>query len=215
MVKKRALFMKILYIACAVFGVWLPHMSNSFSAIPLETEQLFLRPVQLSDTKDIAEIALNPLVTKLCGVFPPVKTIEDVERFVRVYLLGAPALGILPRYPVSWVMVEKISGRIVGLVIFCAYLERHQRAELAFVAAPDYWNKGYTMQACQAVIRYAFSRGLLRIYATVDPENKVSEHVLQKLQMSFEGVLRSYMIVNGKRVDRKMYAIIASDVQHE
>lgn len=188
-------------------------MSGFFPVIPLETEQLFLRPVQLSDAKDIAEIALNPLVTKLAGVFPPVKTLGDVENFMRVYLIGE--LGVLPRYPVSWVMIEKISGRVIGLIVFCAHHERHQRAELAFATVPEYWNKGYTTQACQAVIRYAFGQGLFRIYATVDPENRASERVLLKLQMSFEGLLRSYMIVNGKRVDRKMYAIIASDVQRE
>lgn len=186
------------------------NICGSLPVIPLETERLYLRPVELADAPALAEVALNPDVLKLTGLFPPLTTLEDVQGFVKSFLVGDAAQNISPRYPKSWSIVEKQSGTVIGLVVFVAYLERHQRAEIAYAIAPAYWNHGYATEACQVVARHAFSCGLLRLYGMVDPENKTSERVLQKLNMQCEGLMRSYMIVRGQRVDRKMYAVVAS-----
>ena len=185
------------------------HTVGAVSAVPLETEDLYMRPVNFADVDDIAAIALNPEVTKKTGFFGSVNTREDVEAFIKNYLIGDPENGIEPRYPVSWSVVDKQTGRVFSIIALCAYLVRHQRAELGYVTAQDYWNKGYTTQAAQEVIRYLFTQGLNRIYATIDPENEPSERVAQKLGMSYEGLLHSYMLVRGERKDRKMYAVIA------
>lgn len=195
-----------LFVVALIFSI---HTYASLPIVPLEGEQVYLRQVELSDTHAFAAIALDPQVLSMTGLFPPLKTIEDVEGFVRGYLIGDTNAGIMPRYPKAWAVVEKQSGNVIGLVVFVAYLERHQKAEIAYAFVPAYWNHGYATQACQAVARYAFGCGLVRLYATVDPANKASERVLQKLNMTCEGLMRAYMIVNGKRVDRKMYALIA------
>lgn len=184
---------------------------EGFQTIPLETERLFLRAASITDVQELAEIALNPEVTKRTGIFPHLNSLDDVASFVRTYLIGNSTLNIAPRYPNAWIIIEKKSQRILGLVLFVAYLERHQRAEIAYALLPSCWNNGYATEACQAVIGYGFSQGIFRIYATVDSENGASERVLQKIHMTFEGLLHSYMIVNGHHVDRKMYAIIAGN----
>lgn len=202
--------MKIKHILCALLISYYPICSSAIPTAALETDRLFLRQVQITDAHEIAKIALNQEVRKKTGLFPQLTSLDDVVNFVQIYLVGNENLSKAPRYPNTWVMVEKISGNILGLVLFVAYLERHQRAEIAYAVVPDYWNNGYATEACQAVIRFAFSQGVFRIYATVDPENGASERVLQKAHMSFEGLLHAYMIVNGLHVDRKMYAIIAN-----
>ena len=82
-----------------------------------------------------------------------------------------------------------------------------------YVFAPDYWNHDYATEACQKIVHYALGMGIVRIQAVVDPDNKASERVLQKLNMTYEGLLRSYMIVHSKSMDRKLYAIVTNNTQ--
>lgn len=173
------------------------YSEGALAIVPLETEHLYLRAVERTDVHDIAAVALNSQVIKTTALFPQMDTVEEVQNFIVTYLLGDSGQHTAPRYPLTWAIVEKKSMRVIGLVVFCSYSECHQRAELAYVLSSDYWNCGYTTQACQAIVEYALAHGVFRIQATVDPENKASERVLQKLKMSFEGVLRSYMIVHG------------------
>ncbi len=193
-------------ILCATFS---SAMQGSFLAQQLETERLTLRAVELSDAEALAGLMMNPDVTKLTGMFPPINKPEEVKDYVRDYLVGNPQAGIAPRYFISWIVIEKSSNRAVGLISFVAYVERHQRAELGYALVPECWNKGYGTEASKEILRYAFAQGLVRIFATVDPRNGASERVLQKLGMTCEGLMRSYMIIRGERVDRKMYALVA------
>ena len=191
-----------------LFG-WMQHNCCSLPVAVLETERLFLRPVDIhEDLEAIAKLALNPLVIKLTGFFPVMQDLQEVENYMINYLIGDQERGILPGYHAIWAVVHKTTRQVIGLIGFFAYNPMHQRAEFGYVINPDYWNCGYAVEGSRAIIDYAFAQGLIRIYATIDPENIASERVAQKLQMSFEGLLRSYLIVRGECKDRKLYAII-------
>jgi|GEM_PF-268051 len=180
----------------------------AFEVADLETEHLYLRKVVPADVQDIARIALNPEVTKLTGMFSPMKTVEEVAAFTSKVLIGEN--GQPSQYPLVWAVVDKQQQGVIGIIAFVAYSERHARGEIGYAFNQEFWGKGYATQAAQAVIAYALQQGALRIYATVDPENGASERVLQKIAMTYEGLMRSYMIINNKRVDRKLYALIAA-----
>lgn len=200
----RFLFVLNMLAATQFFGV---HAAPVVT--PLETERLYLRQVALSDAADIAEIALNPEVTRSTGLFPPVNTIEDVEKFIVKFLIGDSKNNNGPAYPLAWAMVEKQSGKVTGLVTFVSCSTVHLRAELGYAASPLYWNKGYMTEACKAIITYMQGSGIVRIQATADPVNVASQRVLEKLGMKLEGILRSYMVVQGERRDRNMYALVS------
>lgn len=175
----------------------------AFYPATLETQDLLLRRPTIEDSLAIAHIALDPMVTQRTAMFPALTTVEDVTGFVEKFLTCAT-----PRYPISWVMVEKETNQVVGLVVYCMFNEYHQRGELAYAINSQWWGKGYATQACRAIIEFSFTQSLTRIAATVDPENLASERVLQKIGMQCEGTMRSYYVVNGQPSDRKMYAII-------
>ncbi len=162
--------MKTSCMMCLLFLAYSRNINSSLPPALLESERLVLRPVQISDLKDIANIALNPLVTEKTGFFDNVQTIIEVENFIRTNLIGTSESA--PRYAACWVVVEKKSQKLIGLVSFPGYTERHQRAELAYVFAPDYWNHGYATETCQKIVHYALGIGVVRIQAVVDPENK-------------------------------------------
>jgi len=188
--------------------IYAQYIDAQLEVVPLETEHLYLRKVAMSDVKVIAALALDPMVNQKTGTFPIMHNEQEVQAYMLKYHIGDEKNGIEPLYPKTWVIEEKKSNRAIGIVLYEAYDTHNQRAELGYALLPEYWNHGYTTQACNAVIRYALDQGVSRIYATVDPENGASERVLHKLNMSYEGLLRSYIIVRGERKDRKMYAII-------
>jgi RimJ/RimL family protein N-acetyltransferase len=49
---------------------------------------------------------------------------------------------------------------------------------------------------------------LRRIEATCDPDNQASARVLQKAGLSYEGLMRSHMLVGGVGRDSLLYAVI-------
>lgn len=199
---KRKISMKKYIIFAAITTVFASNAQRP-PVVPLETARLIMRPASLDDAPDIAQIACNPEVTGRTGLFPELTTLDDVKRFIQVYLEKDTG-----RYPFSWVIVEKETNNLVGLVAFFGFMEGNKKIEIGYAVKPAAWNKGYITEASTALIAHLFSNGLYRIQATVDPENLASQRVLQKIGMSYEGLLKAYMIVNGVHRDRKMYAII-------
>lgn len=71
----------------------------------------------------------------------------------------------------------------------------HCRAELGYWLGVPYWGRGYTTEASEAVVRYGFNEmGLARIAAQYFLRNPASGHILQKLGMRQEGVLRRHYL---------------------
>jgi ribosomal-protein-alanine N-acetyltransferase len=68
------------------------------------------------------------------------------------------------------------------------------------------------LEAVNLVIPYAFDRlGLHRIEAACIPDNRRSIRVLEKARFTREGLLRSYLRINGSWQDHYLYALVASD----
>ena len=92
---------------------------------------------------------------------------------------------------------------------------RHGVAESANI---DYWmgerhaGKGIMVDAVKLVCRYAFnSLRLHRVEAACIPDNLRSVRVLEKAGFQREGLLRSYLRINGAWRDHFLYALLASD----
>lgn len=96
---------------------------------------------------------------------------------------------------------------------------RHGVAESANIG---YWmgerhaGKGIMVEAVKLVCRYGFSGlGLHRIEAACIPDNNRSVRVLEKAGFQREGLLRSYLRINGEWRDHLLYALIANELREE
>jgi len=76
----------------------------------------------------------------------------------------------------------KSSGKMIGNV----YLgkRKNNTLEIGFVFNRHYWNQGYAMESCKALIQKAFSSGITKVYAECDPENQSSWKLLERLGFS-------------------------------
>lgn len=83
------------------------------------------------------------------------------------------------------------------------------KAELGYVVAKEYWNKGIATAAIKQAIKIGFNDlKIQRIEALVDPDNASSQRVLIKAGMTCEGLLKNYTIFKGSVRDRFIYSII-------
>lgn len=110
-----------------------------------------------------------------------------------------------------WFMAICLEGYPVGAIT----LDRGshgsaQRAELGYVLARAHWGKGIATEASRQALARGFKElGVIRIEATVDPENLGSVRVLEKAGMIREATLKSYVTHRGRVRDRYMYAAFA------
>lgn len=83
---------------------------------------------------------------------------------------------------------------------------------LGFCLNRHFWGKGYGTETANALLRFGFQQlDLHRIYATCDPSNNASAHVLEKIGMQREGHLREHKWAKGRWRDSLLYAILESE----
>ncbi len=162
----------------------------------LETERLMVRELELSDLDALFELySYEGMTDYMEGLYPYEEEIAYqkayVENMYRFYGYG------------MWLVFEKETGKLVGR----AGVEHREaldgQLELGYAIATPHWNKGYATEVCSAIIDYAREElGFDYICSLIEPENKVSCHLAEKLGLIFE----QEMVLDGK-VYRK-YAVL-------
>ena len=85
----------------------------------------------------------------------------------------------------------------------------HRKAELGFWFLPDYWGRGFALEAVRAILEYAFQTlQLHRIEAQVEPENDACKRLLTRLGFSYEGTWRDCEIKQGRFISLEHYALL-------
>ena len=71
-------------------------------------------------------------------------------------------------------------------------------------------------EAGRSLVRHAFeSTDVMRIFALIVRENTPSRRAVEKMGLTFEGVLRSAVRRRRRRWDQAIYAILRGDVPRE
>lgn len=150
-----------------------------------ETERLFLRPLNESDTDAVFAM----------------RSSADVMRFIR-------PLQTKKSESESWInlvssrwktekigfcaVIEKSSGKFIG---WCGLwlLAETQETEVGYALIKDFWGKGYATEASEAFLRYGFETlNLEKIVAVANPENENSRRVMERLGMNFDYIGKFY-----------------------
>ncbi|MET0181645.1 MAG: GNAT family protein [Caulobacterales bacterium] len=84
-----------------------------------------------------------------------------------------------------------------------------QTGTLGYWVGQAYQGSGYTTEATQAVVRFAFVElGLHRVEAACQPDNASSRRVLAKAGFTEEGYAQAYLKIAGKWRDHVLHAIV-------
>ena len=120
-------------------------VSGFYRDLPtLETPRLILRKMTLADASDIFAYASDAAVARYLR-WGPHPTLAQTESYVR---------GVLQEYLADrdgpWGIVSKSTHRMIGHIHLMDMSAQHRKAEIGFVLAQSWWNKGLATEAFAA-----------------------------------------------------------------
>lgn len=175
----------------------------------IRTERLLLRRPTLKDAKDLFAYARDPEVAKFI-TWKPHKSISDSKKAI-LWMDEQYAGG----RAITWGLIHPENAQFIGTCGLVALYPKDERAELGYAMSREYWGKGYMTEAVRAVLTFGFeTMKLNRIEAKTNLDNEVSFRLLEKVGMTYEGVLRQYTFCKGQHFDLKMYSLLRSEYEH-
>src|SRR5918993_2479962 len=151
----------------------------------VETDRLTLREITTADAAFLLKLLNEPSFIQNIGD-RNVRTIDDACQ----YALNGP-IASYKQHGFGLYLVElKESRAPIGI---CGLVKRESLpdADIGYALLPEYWHKGYALEATAAVKRHGFGElGHKSILAIVNPANAGSIKVLDKLGLKFIRMIR-------------------------
>ncbi len=151
----------------------------------LETERLVLCRLSADDAAFIVELLNDPSFLRYIGD-KGVRTLDDA----RDYILNGPVASYEKHgFGLSLVRL-KPAGTRIGI---CGLLQREslEDVDIGFAFLPEFQGQGYGTESARAVMAHGTKvLGIPRIVAVTSPDNAASIHVLEKLGLKFEKLVR-------------------------
>jgi len=153
----------------------------------IDTEHLVLRKPILDDADTIIHAyARDPEVTKFL-TWRVDQSPAKVQEFLRRVLSCWEK-----RISFAWTVMLKEENQVIGMIDI--RMETH--ANLGYVLARPFWNRGYMTEAVVAVSSWALEQEeIARVWAVCDVENIASARVLEKAGFEREGMLERWMVL--------------------
>jgi RimJ/RimL family protein N-acetyltransferase len=139
----------------------------------LETERLWLRGWQPSDSDPYAAMAADPEVMRYVGgVLDPVESWRQMALFAGHWALRGYGL---------WALERKEDGALIGRAGLWNP-EGWPGLEIGWMLARDAWGRGYATEAARAAMDWAWTvLGSERLISLIDPQNAASIRVAERL----------------------------------
>lgn len=178
-----------------------------FKNLPiLETERLRLRKLSMRDAGDVFDYASVPEVAEHV-TWEYHRNISDSMHYLR-FITQQYQDGI----PSPWGIIHKELGKLIGTIGYHVWSLPNGFGEVGYALSKDFWNKGYTTEAFEEVIKFGFERlKLNRVEATCKLANTASEKVMLKCGLSYEGILRKRLFAKSEYHDLKLYSLLRNE----
>ena len=147
----------------------------------LTSERLWVRDLTLDDANFIVEL-LNTDAFKVNIGDRQVRTIEQAQdKIQNFYTVGYPKYGL-------FVVGLKQTNEVIGTV---SYLKRDylDYDDIGYAFLPQYWGKGYALEATKAVMELRLAEGVECILGVVNSDNQPSIRLLEKLGFNTVGMV--------------------------
>jgi RimJ/RimL family protein N-acetyltransferase len=173
----------------------------------IETERLLLRDLVASDHHAVQEYASDPQVIQFMDWGP--NTEDETTEFIK---RSVSAQNEKPRRHFNLGIMLKDTGKLIGGCGINVSNPENREGWLGYCLNRNFWGKGYATETARGLIKFGFEKlDLHRLFATCDPENLASAHVLEKSGMKREAHLREHKWSKGKWRDSYLYAILEQE----
>ena len=117
----------------------------------------------------------------------------------------------------SYLIYQKTTDRVLGVVDLCHVKEKHHVAEIAYWPSDDATGHGYMQEAVHALESEAFKHGINRIIIKNDTQNVRSVHVAKRCGYILDGVMRqvAWDEVHQRFRDKNVWSKLKSEWEKE
>ena len=151
----------------------------------VETGRLALRRMATGDAAFILRLLNEPSFLHFIGD-KGVRTLDDARKYIETGPVDSyRRLGFG-----LYLVVLQESGASIGM---CGLLKREslEDVDVGFAFLPEFWSRGYALEAASAVVAHGRDAlGLSRILAVTTSDNTASIRLLEKLGLAFSRMVR-------------------------
>ncbi|MFB7155571.1 GNAT family N-acetyltransferase [Lysinibacillus sp. NPDC056232] len=166
------------------------------------TKRLYLRKMKMADTHSLFKIWSDPDVTKFMNITNFTHE-EQAKEMIELFDQLAKE-----HKAIRLSIIEKESNEIIGSCGFNSFDVESATAEIGYDLAKAYWGKGYAPECISALIDYAFTTlSITKIEAKIEPGNRNSIKVVEKLNFTFEGTFQEYEESKESFYDINVYSL--------
>lgn len=172
--------------------------------LPLDTARLHLRVMRVADAPIVAAYRGDPDIARYQDWNLPY-TLADAERRL------AEQEQLDDVTPGQWVQVAiEHEGVVVGDL--AVGLLTPGVAHLGYTLGPAHHGKGYASEAAGAMVDALFATtDVVRVVASLDPENHASMRLLEELGFTFETLARRAELIRDEWLDDMRFGLLRDD----
>ena len=154
----------------------------------IETNRLVLGTLETTDIPLIVKYASNKNVSDNTQNIPFPYSEKDAAKWINLAREGL-------KNKTNYIFAIRLKSHAtfiggIGLTID----QKSLRAEMGYWIAEPFWNTGYTTEAAEAIIKFAFEElGLNKITSSHFEKNPASGKVVIKCGMTQEGILKEHI----------------------
>ncbi|MQA75583.1 MAG: GNAT family N-acetyltransferase [Solirubrobacterales bacterium] len=167
-----------------------------------------VRLIADADLPAIAAACRDPEIVRYTTIPAPYE-----PRHAREWQLRAEA-GQAAGTDIGALVVDRGSDELLGSVGMHGLDPANGRASAGYWVAAEARGRGVATRGLWLLCRFAFDEiGVERIELWIEPENEPSRRVAQRVGFRSEGLLRSFMPIQGVRRDMLMYSLLPGELR--
>lgn len=174
--------------------------------VPITTDRLTIRLLEEKDAEVFFRYRTMPEIYEYQSWVP--ESLESIRRFT---IENAASPSFRPGIYTQLAIIKRQDGMLIGDMAVILKDDGAQ-AEIGFSLIPENQGKGYATEAVTAIINHLFYEiGLHRIFASVDPDNKKSIKLIEKLGFRLEARFKKSYLMRGSWYDDCIYGMLAEE----
>ncbi len=179
-------------------------ITTNFTPFPvLETERMLLRKPSHNDQMDFFEMRSDAETMRY--IPRPIAIVPDDVVPVMNMVLDF----IDKNERINWAMVDKATGKMMGMIGYVRTIPDSARAEVGYVINKNYRRTGMMFEALKKVLEYGFKEmNLHSIEAVINPDNIASCGLVEKAGFSKDAYFKDYIYHNDKYADAVVYSLL-------
>ena len=175
----------------------------------LETERLILDQIKVADIPNIVAYAGNKKITDTTRTMPHPYFEADA-----IGWMNMANEGFKNRDKYIFAIRNKNGRAFMGGIGLTMDLENN-RAELGYWIAEKFWNKGYTTEAVNEILKFSFEElQLNKVIAVYVNTNIASGKIMEKNGMIKEGEFKNHDIKYKKYVSLIQYRMLKTEYEN-